>query len=39
MVEGVQDGLGTLANNLGIDVPDSLVKFSLTPEPSRPAPG
>ena len=27
LVEGIQDGLGTLANNLGIDVPDSLVKI------------
>ena len=26
-VEGVEDGLGTLADNLGIDVPDSLVKI------------
>ena len=25
LVEGIQDGLGTLARNLGIDVPDSLV--------------
>ena len=27
LVEGIQDGLGTLANNLGIDVPDSLVRI------------
>ena len=27
LVEGIQDGLDTLANNLGIDVPDSLVKI------------
>ena len=27
LVEGIQDGLGTLAGNLGIDVPDSLVKI------------
>ena len=27
LVEGIQDELGTLADNLGIDVPDSLVKI------------